>query len=529
MVEYFVLQFQPVKTKNSFILNPFLLFFTLLFTSNTFGQVQKGHVVINEYMPWTLNGCGATAEFIELLNFGPGPIDIGCYILTDGDYSITIPPNTILQPGQFYVLAGQDFIPTPCANIDSNITADLNWSTCGCTSNPIPTTGDGFFTDGGGASEQLVLLDPNLNIVDAVIRDLPAEPSALITTSSVGGSCNPKVFDLDNMVIDYEILGMSAGRGNSFARKLDGDCGWVKDPQQSGHATNNTPNETSDVSYELTLLTPMSCNIDGAIAINVVGGDVNDIFPMNYTLVHDENNNGIIDFDDQYLEGIDSTPRIIYVNNMGSGTYRITVSSLKGCNLKTFNFSILPCYPLLAVKLIYFKSIKSTSQVHSFEWLLNETENLQIITLEKSTDGISFINESIFNSQNNSGSKIYKKDVTNEQRFSFYRLRIVGKDGKVIFSPVINTRNPVSYLTNSVWPNPVNNTTVINLVADCSEVANYQVFNVNNVLVMSGKLSLLAGINTFPLSFQKLPTGLYHLIIIKNNQPQPISFRIVKH
>jgi len=518
----------PVKNKNNRILHPFVLFLTLLLATGSFGQVQKGRVVINEYMPWTLNGCGATAEFIELLNFGPGPIDIGCYIVTDGDYSITIPPNTILQPGQFYVLAGQSFIPTPCANIDSNITADLNWTTCGCTSGPVPTTGDGLFTDGGGGGEQLVLLDPNLKIVDAVVRDLPTEPSALITTSSVGGNCIPQIFDLDDMVIDYEILGMSTGRGNSFARKLDGDCGWVKDPQQSGHATNNTPNETSDVTYELTLLTPMSCNTDGAIAINVVGGVVSEIFPMNYTIVHDENNNGIIDFDDQYLSGIDSTPRIIYVNNMGPGTYRITVSSLQGCNLKTFNFTILPCYPLLPVKLVYFKAIKSTSQAHSFEWLLNETENLQTVTLEKSTDGISFINEFIFNSKNNTGSKLYKQDAINEQRFSFYRLRIVGKDGKTFFSPVINTKNPFSYYTNSVWPNPVTNTAMISLVSDCSEIANYKLFNASNSLVMSGRLSLKLGMNSFPLPFQELPTGLYHLFIIKNNQRQPISFRIVK-
>jgi hypothetical protein len=355
-----------------------------------------------------------------------------------------------------------------------------------------------------------------------------AEPSALITTSSVGGICDPKVFDLDNMIIDYEILGMSTGRGNSFARKLDGDCGWVKDPQQSGHATNNTPGETSDVTYELTLLTPMSCNSDGAIAINVVGGIVSEIFPMNYTIVHDENNNGIIDFDDQYLSGIDSTPRIIYVNNMGPGTYRITVSSLKGCNLKTFNFTILPCYPLLPVKLVYFKSIESTSQLHSFEWLLNETENLQMITLQKSIDGISYINESVFNSQNNTGSKLYKKDAINEQGFSFYRLRIVGRDGKIFFSPVINLKSPVSYLTNSVLPNPVKNETVINIVSDCSEIADYKLFNINNSLVMSGKLRLHAGMNSFPLSFQKLSAGLYHLIIIKNKQHQPISFRIVK-
>jgi hypothetical protein len=213
---------------------------------------------------------------------------------------------------------------------------------------------------------------------------------------------------------------------------------------------------------------------------------------------------------------------------MGPGTYRITVSSLQNCNLKTFNFTILPCYPLLPVKLIYFKSIKSTNLVHSFEWFLNETENLQTIALEKSVDGIEYINESLFKSQYNTGSKLYKRDVLNDQVFVFYRLRIVGKDGKVFFSPVINTKNPVSYFINSVFPNPVSNTAKINFVSDCIDNANFKLFNVNNSLVLSGKLNLQLGMNTFPLSLQHLPTGLYHLFIVKNNHHQPISFQIVK-
>src|SRR5438270_8747676 len=134
-------------------------------------------------MPWPANSCGTTAEFVELLNFGPGPVDIGCYVLTDGDFSITIPPHTIVQPGQFYVMAGQDVLPSPCGNIDSDVHASLNWNTCNCTSGTIPTTGDGLFTDGGMATEQVVLLNPNLKVVDAVVRALPGEPSSTITTA----------------------------------------------------------------------------------------------------------------------------------------------------------------------------------------------------------------------------------------------------------------------------------------------------------------------------------------------------------
>jgi hypothetical protein len=240
-----------------------ILLFFLLVSNFSFSQ---GRVVINEFMPWTSNLCGGpTAEFVELLNFGPGPVDIGCYILTDGDYSITIPANTILQPGEFYVISGQDVIPGPCANIDSTITANLNWNTCNCTSGAIPTTGDGLFTDGGSANEQVVLLDPGLAIVDAVIRSFPAETSSSITTSTLGGQCTAQTFDLDLLTINYETIGESAGRGNSFARKLDGDCGWVKDPQQSADATNNTPSVVSYIEYYFGVTGPPDCSNNGRV------------------------------------------------------------------------------------------------------------------------------------------------------------------------------------------------------------------------------------------------------------------------
>ena len=62
-------------------------------------EAQHGYIHLNENLPWPGLACGNRAEFVELLNFGPGPVNIGCYKITDGDFSITIPPNTYVQPG----------------------------------------------------------------------------------------------------------------------------------------------------------------------------------------------------------------------------------------------------------------------------------------------------------------------------------------------------------------------------------------------------------------------------------------------
>jgi hypothetical protein len=325
-----------------------ILIMLLIHLQMSISAFSQGRVVINEFMPWTSNTCGGpTAEFIELLNFGPGPVNIGCYVLTDGDFSITIPANTILQPGEFFVVSGQDVIVGPCANIDSTITVDLNWNTCNCTSGAIPTTGDGLFTDGGSASEQVVLLSPTLFIVDAVVRTLPVEPSALITTSTVGGLCTSGSFDLDLMAINYETIGESAGRGNSFARRLDGDCGWVKDPQQSANATNNTPGESSDVDYDFAVINASTCSNTGTVDVIVNASSYTNIFPLNYTLAYDTDNDFAFELTDQYTNGTDNTPNTLTVSDLIPGHYRLTVGSTLGCNLQTFPFNIFICGTVL--------------------------------------------------------------------------------------------------------------------------------------------------------------------------------------
>src|SRR4051812_19544114 len=173
-----------------------LIIFAVCLSLTNSVKGQAGFVLLNEYMPWTTNTCTVNGEFIELYNFGPGPVDMGCYIVTDGDFSITFPPNTIINAGQYYVLGGEDTIPNGCANINGPVAVDLNWSTCNCTSGAIPTTGDGFLTDGGSANEQVILFDPNLKVVDAVARTVPAETSSAITTNSIAGACVSQVYNL---------------------------------------------------------------------------------------------------------------------------------------------------------------------------------------------------------------------------------------------------------------------------------------------------------------------------------------------
>lgn len=496
----------------------------------------QGKVVINEYMPWTSNGCGTTSEFVELLNFGPGPVDIGCYILTTGVYSITIPKNTIIRPGEFYVLAGKDFIPGNCANIDSSasgVHADLNWNSCNCTNVSIPTTGDGLMTDGGSSNTPLVLLDPSLKIIDAVVRNTPTEPTQLITSASMAGACSAKTFNIGTMSPAYEVLGMSAGRGNSFARRVDGDCGWVKDPQQSANATNNRGGATTtDISYSLSMVSPTSCEgAKGSAVIYVLYSNYAAIFPMTYILAQDIDNNGTFDITDKYDTYVDSTPPYIEINNLPVGHFRITVASSKDCYLKTFEFTTIPCDPaLLPVKLLSFKNKEIVDKTYRLEWLIENVENVQNIVIEKATGDSSFVLEKIVTNEANKGLQLHSELVSADPLFPYFRLKVIQKGGGFFYSPIVSTKTTSSTEPHSAWPNPA--TDKINLAVPSMDGAPmvYVIYDMSGRVVGRGKLVVNKGERFAQLKLPAVAPGYYQVTLSGTLQmKQPISFRFVKH
>lgn len=483
-------------------------------------------------MTWPSSGCGTTAEFVELLNFGPGPVNIGCYILTTGKYTVTIPPNTIIKPGEFYVLAGQNFIPGSCANVDSastGITADLNWNACNCTNLPIPTTGNGMMTDGGPGNTPLVLLDADLKVIDAVTRSLPTEAVGPVTSSSVTGGCTGKTFNIDTMKLNYEELGMSQGRGNSFARTMDGDCNWEKDPQQSGNASNNRSGDASDISYDFDMINPTSCGDTamGSVSIYVKHSNYDAVFPMTYTISLDVNNDGNFGFEDQYETYTDSTAPFIEIENLPVGHFKVTVASAKGCYLMNFEFTIIPCYPnTLPVKLVYFKEAGIKDGQHQLEWLLQDVQNLQSIVVEKAVDKSRFVTDKVFAAEQFRGTRLYSSSLAGTSSVQFVRLKITQKNGQVFYSPVIKIATSPSNQTPRIWPNPATDKIYLDLPGNENKTITYTIYNLNGLAVGKGIFSLNRGEHIGHLSLPALPPGVYNLQV---SGRQPISFRFVKH
>ena len=493
----------------------FIYLAIVLFSKPVNGQ---GRVVINEFMAWS--GCANNSEFIELLNFGPGPVNIGCYIITNGTYSVTIPPNTILQPRQYYVLAGQNTLARNCGNIDSTVQVDLNWNSCGCLNDPIPAGGDGFLKNGGGANEKLVVFDNQMQVVDAVTRSLPVSASVPITTASVSNQCIQRNFDLDTMSISYETVGVSTGIDNSFARKVDGDCGWVKTTSISARAPNKTDNSSS-ASYQFTTVSAYDCQTTtGSIAIEVNAADVQSLFPMSYILGYDADSNGVFNDADVYVHGIDSAASSIGITDLLYGRYRLTVASSSSCNLKTFDFFVFNCYGvLLPVKLLYFNYKGEAGNQHDFGFEVSDRDKIKEIRLEGNR-GSGYETIAVSAMPLLAGENVIKVPVSSYRN---YRLRMEDMYHNVSYSREISVQNRQEAVL-KVWPNPVKDLLHIDLKGIDAGQVEVEIFNSMGLQVKSIFLPIQNQMEPVVLPANDLKQGLYYIKVTGKDVSYSLSF-----
>lgn len=179
--------------------------------------IQAQCIVINELM---INAAGGndganspnTSEWVELYNTCSTPVDIGCYALSDGDFTVVIPSGTILQPYSHYTLG----------STNSGFVPNLNWGTCGCTTQVNPDE-VGIFTNG---NEQLILKSNTGTLVDAIVWGNGQFP-VNNTSASVGG-CVAQSFNYPSSTAAFENIGTGGADGCAKARSCDGSMTWVE-------------------------------------------------------------------------------------------------------------------------------------------------------------------------------------------------------------------------------------------------------------------------------------------------------------
>ena len=186
------------------------------------------------------------------------------------------------------------------------------------------------------------------------------------------------------MTINYETIGQSAGRGNSFARKLNGDCEWDKDPQQSGGATNNKAGTSSSLSSVLSVSNAIACSNNGSVSIGFTGiSDYSTIFPMTYILAKDIDSNAVYDLNDTYVNGTDSIAPTVDMTGLSPGSYHGAIAPKTGCNYQFFSFTIFPCGTIILEPNTFSFSAKKEEKYVQLLWTAEKMERIQKFEIEK--------------------------------------------------------------------------------------------------------------------------------------------------
>ena len=170
-------------------------------------------VVINEIL---INGPGAcdgscnpeVEEWVELYNTCTNSVDISCYVLADGDFTVTFPAGTTIAAGGYLVIG----------SVNSGGMVNINLATCNCTSGTLI----GTYTNG---NEQVLLLNAAGVVQDAVYWGSGQFP-VVVSSPAIFG-CTALNFTANSFnEAGFEQIPGGGTNGCTIARGCDGSLLW---------------------------------------------------------------------------------------------------------------------------------------------------------------------------------------------------------------------------------------------------------------------------------------------------------------
>jgi Secretion system C-terminal sorting domain len=169
------------------------------------------------------------------------------------------------------------------------------------------------------------------------------------------------------------------------------------------------------------------------------------------------------------------------------------------------------CITILSIKLLSFYGEKELLR-NILHWKAEDGFNVKEFEVEKSADGTNFTKTgTVPGNINNSFSYLFI-DTRPFYDISFYRLRIIEKDGQVSYSKIIvlkrGSASPVI-----VYPNPGKGLITIYFHSGQMMNSSLLIYQADGRLALSKSLKIAVGENYIPLDIQHLPNGMYILRI----------------
>ncbi|NBC03157.1 MAG: HYR domain-containing protein, partial [Bacteroidetes bacterium] len=184
-------------------------------------QAQTG-LLLNELSPDPANSEGSNDGIVELINTSGSPIDAGCTVISNSEWTIVLPTGTMIGPGETFLIAcseGQVGNPVIGTGLTCNECdfpgLPIDFDVCDPNNDQyVDFGGSGFTLDNAQVDDgdQVVVFDNTGAILDAV-----------------AWGCGSRLLSTDNTTVARNTscaLGMSSGRGGGDMSYTLGDPTW---------------------------------------------------------------------------------------------------------------------------------------------------------------------------------------------------------------------------------------------------------------------------------------------------------------
>ncbi|WP_460555424.1 T9SS type A sorting domain-containing protein [Ferruginibacter profundus] len=195
-----------------------------------------------------------------------------------------------------------------------------------------------------------------------------------------------------------------------------------------------------------------------------------------------------------------------------NGTYTCTVVIAGGCVTRTVTVTLNSafCGQVLPIKLLAF-TVQKIDNSAKINWSTEQESNSSYFNVERSADGSNWITIATIGAAGNSGQRIDYGvyDNTPLTGVNYYRLKMVDKDGRYIYSSIQTALFKTKY-TVAVAPNPAKDFIHIYIAKTGSQVAAIQLLDAGGKLIYSTKSSQAH----LQISTSGIGKGLYFVKVV---------------
>jgi uncharacterized repeat protein (TIGR01451 family) len=169
---------------------------------------------------------------------------------------------------------------------------------------------------------------------------------------------------------------------------------------------------------------------------------------------------------------------------------------------------------------VTFISIKAIPENQNIlvEWNVENESGILQYQIEKSADGINFLQTGIVSALNKGFVNYEWTDEQPSEGNNYYRVRSVSHDGKINYTQIVKVTMEKIAQKISVYPNPVTDGSIrLQLKNQPPGIYTIGLFNSLGQLISSKKITVTQGIQQESISINNLPAGIYQLKVIKPN------------